>query len=97
WSLTQRESDRVASGRCRPEAPTDPYVLAFEHTVPQIRDSLRTCKPNARSARRPADNAGAGGGDGPSSSTARGCGGNATSASDAEPPRGTSTAPPSCP
>ena len=36
----QRASDRVASGRCRPEAPTDPYVLALEHTVPQIRDSL---------------------------------------------------------
>src|ERR1700729_4652488 len=34
-------SDRVASGRCRPEAPTDPYLLALEHTVPQIRDSLR--------------------------------------------------------
>jgi hypothetical protein len=28
-------ADRVASGRYRPEAPTDPYVLAFEHTVPQ--------------------------------------------------------------
>jgi hypothetical protein len=34
-------ADRVALGRCRPRAPTDPYVLALEHTVPQIRDSLR--------------------------------------------------------
>src|SRR6516164_7034747 len=34
-------SDRVAPGRYRPGAPTDPYVLALEHTVPQIRDSLR--------------------------------------------------------
>src|SRR6516165_12551727 len=32
-------SDRVASGRCRPEAPTDPYVLALEHTVLQPTDS----------------------------------------------------------
>ena len=32
--------DRVASGRCRPEAPTDPYLLALEHTVPQIMGSL---------------------------------------------------------
>jgi hypothetical protein len=31
----------VASGRCRPEAPTDPYVLALEHTVLQIMASLR--------------------------------------------------------
>jgi hypothetical protein len=34
-------SDRVALGRCRPRAPTDPYVLALGHTVPQIMDSLR--------------------------------------------------------
>jgi hypothetical protein len=34
-------SDRVALGRCRPEAPTDPYVLALEHTVLQIMGSLR--------------------------------------------------------
>jgi hypothetical protein len=33
-------TDRVASGRCRPEAPTDPYVLALEHTVLQIMGSL---------------------------------------------------------
>ena len=32
--------DRVASGRYRPEAPTDPYVLALEHTVLQIMGSL---------------------------------------------------------
>jgi len=34
-------SDRVALGRCRPEAPTDPYVLALEHTVLQIMSLLR--------------------------------------------------------
>ena len=39
-------SDRVAPGRCRPGAPTDPYVLALEHTVPQIRVSLRAGRPN---------------------------------------------------
>ena len=33
--------DRVASGRYRPEAPTDPYVLALEHTVLQIMAWLR--------------------------------------------------------
>ena len=33
--------DRVALGRYRPRAPTDPYVLALEHTVLQIMDSLR--------------------------------------------------------
>ncbi len=35
------QKDRVAPGRCRPGAPTDPYVLTLEHTVPQIRVSLR--------------------------------------------------------
>ena len=29
-------SDRVALGRYRPRAPTDPYVLTLEHTVLQI-------------------------------------------------------------
>jgi hypothetical protein len=29
-----------ALGRCRPEAPTDPYVFALEHTVLQIMGSL---------------------------------------------------------
>jgi hypothetical protein len=67
-------SDRVAPSRYRPEASTDPYVLALEHAVPQITGSLRICKPNARCARRPAGNAGAGGGNGPSSSSACGCG-----------------------
>ena len=33
--------DRVAPGRRRPGAPTDPYVPALEHTVPQIMVSLR--------------------------------------------------------
>src|SRR5262245_25849226 len=90
-------SDRVASGRYRPEAPTDPYVLALEHTVLQITGSLHVCKPNVRCARQPAGSAGAGDGNGPSSSTACGCGGRATSASGAEPPRGTWRGPPSCP
>ncbi len=35
-------SDRVALGRYLPRAPTDPYVPALEHTVPQIMVSLRT-------------------------------------------------------
>ena len=34
--------DRVAPGRYLPGAPTDPYVPALEHTVPQVMDSLRT-------------------------------------------------------
>ena len=33
--------DRVAVGRYRPTAPTDPYVRALPHTVPLIMDSLR--------------------------------------------------------
>ena len=37
----QTAPDRVASGRYRPEAPTDPYVLALEHTVLQIMSLLR--------------------------------------------------------
>src|SRR5262249_41940097 len=68
-----------------------------EHTVPQITASLRACKPNAWCARRPAGSAGAGGGNGPSSSSAWGCGDRATSASAAEPRRGTATGPPSRP
>src|SRR4051794_22510269 len=32
---------RVAPGGCPPGAPTDPYVLALEHTVPQIIHSRR--------------------------------------------------------
>src|SRR5690242_14617147 len=30
---------RVAPGGCPPGAPTDPYVLALEHTVPRITHS----------------------------------------------------------
>ena len=33
--------DRVAVGRYRPTAPTDPYVRTLAHTVPLIMDSLR--------------------------------------------------------
>ena len=51
--------DRVASGRCRPEAPTDPYLLALEHTVPQIMVSLLYGKPNVQCARGQVENAGA--------------------------------------
>src|SRR5262245_18816450 len=89
-------SDRVALGRCRPRAPTDPYVLALEHTVLQITGSLHGCKPNARCARRPVGNAGAGGGNGPSSSSACGCGDRATSANAAETPSGTAIRPQHC-
>ena len=32
---------QVALGDCSPRAPTDPYVPALEHTVPQIMVSLR--------------------------------------------------------
>ena len=32
--------DRMALGRCRPEAPTDLYLLALEHAVSQIMVSL---------------------------------------------------------
>jgi hypothetical protein len=38
WQL---QKDRVAPGRHRPGAPTDPYVRALAHTVPLIMDSLR--------------------------------------------------------
>ena len=38
WKLNE---DRVALGRYQPRAPTDPYVPALEHTVPQITVSLR--------------------------------------------------------
>src|SRR5262249_19885212 len=97
WLALLRSPDRVALGRCRPRAPTDPYVLALEHTVLQITGSLHVCKPNARCARRPAGNAGAGGGNGPSSSSACGCGDRAISANAAEPPRGTAIRPLNCP
>ena len=35
--------DRVALGRCRPGAPTDPYVRTLAHTVPQFMGSLHGC------------------------------------------------------
>jgi hypothetical protein len=38
-------SDRVALGGYPPRAPTDPYVLALEHTVPQIMGSLQAGTP----------------------------------------------------
>jgi hypothetical protein len=39
-------NDRVAPGRYRPGAPTDPYVRALAHTVPLIMDSLRDWIPS---------------------------------------------------
>ncbi len=67
-------SDRVASGRCRPEAPTDPYVLALEHTVPQIRDSLPDVSRTHGAHTRQRVTLEQAGGDGPRSSCADGCG-----------------------
>ena len=46
-------SDRVATGRCRRGAPTDPYVLALEHTVPQITVSLRARRLSGKCVRWP--------------------------------------------
>ncbi len=42
-------------GRFRPEAPTDPYVLALEHTVLQIMGLLRVWAETARSVQEPRD------------------------------------------
>ena len=47
-------ADRVALGRCRPRAPTDPYVPTLEHTVPLIMVSLRAGDSNGRYAREQA-------------------------------------------
>ena len=47
-------SDRVALGRYRPRAPTDPYVPTLEHTVPLIMVSLRAGDSNGRYAREQA-------------------------------------------
>src|SRR6516162_3164514 len=51
-------SDRVAPGRYLPGAPTDPYMLALEHTVPQITGSLRVDRASASCVRGPMGNAG---------------------------------------
>ena len=40
-------SGRVALGSCPPRAPTDPYVLALEHTVPRPTDSPSAMVPEA--------------------------------------------------
>jgi hypothetical protein len=55
-------------------AAPDPYVLALEHTVPQIRGSLRGDKASAPCAREPTGNAGRGHGIGPRSSSEDGPG-----------------------
>lgn len=57
--MSELASDQVAPGRYLPGAPTDPYVLALEHTVRQIMGWLRACKLTVRYARGPADIAGA--------------------------------------
>jgi hypothetical protein len=49
-------ADRVALGRCRLRAPTDPYVLALEHTVPQIRVSLHADRASGPCGREPVGN-----------------------------------------
>ena len=49
-------SDRVALGRCRPRAPTDPYVRALAHTVPLIMVSRRAGDSNGRCEREQAGN-----------------------------------------
>ena len=42
-----RASGRVAPGGCPPRAPTDPYMLTLEHTVPQPTDSPPAKGPEA--------------------------------------------------
>jgi hypothetical protein len=66
---------RVALGRYRPRAPTDPYVRALAHTVPRITDSLRDRRLNERCARGPADSAGQDVQTRSTSSSVRDCGG----------------------
>ena len=43
-------SDRVAPGRCRPRAPTDPYVRTLAHTVPLMLGSPCDVWSHARTA-----------------------------------------------
>jgi len=47
---------RVALGGCPPRAPTDPYVHALTHTVPQIRASLHDSTSIGPLEPEPADN-----------------------------------------
>lgn len=42
-----KHNERVAAGRYRPEAPTDPCVRTLPHTVPQV-TLLRVCTLNER-------------------------------------------------
>ena len=65
---------RVAVGRYRPTAPTDPYVPTLEHTVPQVMVSLRARKLNVKCERAPAGIAGADDETSAKSSFAHGCG-----------------------
>ena len=51
--------DRVALGRYRPRAPTDPYVRTLPHTVHQIMVSLRVRKLIAKCEVVPTDIVGA--------------------------------------
>src|SRR5271166_1413751 len=43
----RKRGGRVALGGCPPRAPTDPYVLTLEHTVPQPTDSPPAKAPEA--------------------------------------------------
>ena len=51
----QKYGCRVALGGCPPRAPTDPYVLALEHTVPRIMGSLRERRLSGQSVPEEAD------------------------------------------
>ena len=57
-SAAQMTKDRVAPGRYRPGAPTDPYVHALAHTVPLIMDSLRVGDSNGQCEREQVGNGG---------------------------------------
>ena len=68
------DKGRVAVGRYRPTAPTDPYVRTLPHTVHQIMASLRERKLNVKCERAPAGIAGADDETSAKSSFADGCG-----------------------
>ena len=62
-------------GDCSPTAPTDPYVPALEHTVPQITVSLRDEAENGLRALGPMGIVARDRGTSPTSSCECGCGG----------------------
>jgi hypothetical protein len=68
--------DQVALGDFSPRAPTDPYVPALEHTVPQVMVSLREVEAwNELRVREQAGSDGAMRRISPSASSGRCCGG----------------------